>query len=88
MKKKIILFLSVFCIGMCLMGCTERHEHDTVDIWNKTDSLLDNVRIDAKDGYFYNSHEKFKVDDDTIAVTIYFTREDLNGSGGWDEPQN
>jgi hypothetical protein len=57
-------------------------------VWNKTNLTLDDVRIDTKDGYFYDSYEKFKVDDDTIAVTIYFTREDLNGVGEWDYPKN
>lgn len=86
MKKKIILFLSVFCICLCLTGCYE-NERDFITISNKSDFTFDNVAIPTKNGYFYDFHEKFKVDDNTIAITIYFTKEDSNGVGGWDEPQ-
>ena len=85
MKKKIILFLSAFCICLCLTGC--ENERDFITINNKSSLIFDDITITAKNGYFYDVHEKFKVDDDTIAVTIYFTRDDLNGSGSWDEPQ-
>jgi len=85
MKKKIILFLSVFCICLCLVGC--ENKRDFIEIYNKSDFVFDNISIHTKNGYFYDKHEKFKVDDDTIAVTIYFTKEDSDDVGGWDEPQ-
>ena len=88
MKKKIILFLSVFCVCLCLTGCSPvKYKRDIIKVWNKTSLDLDDVYIYTKDGYFYDTHEKFKVDDDTIAVTIYFIREDLNDNGDWDSPQ-
>lgn len=70
MKKNILLLLSMCMIFLCLVGCD--HEHDTVDIYNRTDSIADNIIIEIKDGYFYDKHEKFTVDDNTIGLTIYF----------------
>ena len=74
MKKKILLLLSMCMIFLCLVGCD--HEHDTVDIYNRTDSIADNIIIEIKDGYFYDKHEKFTVDDNTIGLTIYFSKDD------------
>lgn len=71
MKKKIALVLCMFCICSCLTGC--KNEHDKIEIWNKEDWIFDDVNIDIKDGYFYDSHEKFTVDDNMIGVTIYFS---------------
>lgn len=73
MKKKILLLLSMCMIFLCLVGCD--HEHDTVDIYNRTDSIADNIIIEIKDGYFYDKHEKFTVDDNTIGLTIYFSKD-------------
>lgn len=38
--------------------------------------IFDNININIKDGYYYDKHEKFTVDDNTIGVTIYFSNED------------
>lgn len=71
MKKKILVtilgLLAILSLGAC------ENEHDKIEVYNKTDWVFDNINIDIKDGYFYEDHEKFIVDDDTIAVTIYFT---------------
>ena len=66
-----LLFLCLMGMCSCLTGCNKKH--DTVEIYNKTDWGFDNIVIDTKDGYFYKSHEKFTVDDNTIGVTIYFS---------------
>ncbi len=71
MKKKIALFLCLIGICACVTGC--QHEYDTVEIYNKTNWTSDNIIINTKDGYFYDSHQKFTVDDNTIGVTIYFS---------------
>ena len=73
LKKKVIVFLSLICLCLCMVGCAQNNKHDTVEIYNKTDVIFDNIKIDAKDGYFYDRHEKFIVDDDTIGITIYFS---------------
>lgn len=74
LKKKVIVFLSLICLCLCLTGCiAKNNKHDTVEIYNKTDVIFDNIKIDTKDGYFYDNHEKFTVDDDTIGITIYFS---------------
>ena len=70
MKKKILVVLGLFSI-LSLSAC--KLEHDHIQIYNKTDWVSDDIDIDVKNGYFYEDHEKFIVDDDTIAVTIYFT---------------
>lgn len=71
MKKKIFVtilgLLTILSLGAC------EHRHDKIDVYNKTSWVFDDINIDIKDGYFYEDHEKFIVDDDTIAVTIYFT---------------
>lgn len=71
MKNKLALFLCLVSVCMCLAGC--QLEHDTIEIHNKSDWIFDDVYIETKDGYFYESHEKFTVDENTIAVTIYFS---------------
>lgn len=71
MKKKLLLFFIVCLICLCLTGCI--NEHDVVVIYYKTDWVSDNIEIKIKDGYFYNSHEKFTVDENTIGLTIYFS---------------
>jgi len=77
MKRKIKLLLCVFCVCECLTGCTGcstfENENDKIEIYNKTIFSSDNINIDIKDGYFYDRHEKFTVDDNTIGVTIYFS---------------
>lgn len=70
MKKKIALFLVTLFL-FCLTGC--QNEHDKIKIWYKSDWIFDDINIDVKDGYFYERHEKFTIDDNTIAVTIYFS---------------
>lgn len=74
MKKKIVLFLCLIGTCSCLTGC--QNEHDRIEIWNKSDWIFDDINIDIKDGYYYDKHEKFTVDDNTIGVTIYFSNED------------
>lgn len=74
MKKKIVIFLCMIGICSCLTGCDNKHDH--IDISNKTCLTADNIGIDIKDGYFYDKHEKFTVDENTVAVTIYFSTED------------
>ena len=80
MKKKITLLLCLVGVCMCLAGC--QHKHDTIEIYNKSDWIFDDVTIETKDGYFYESHEKFTVDENTIAVTIYFSTSEKDT---WDQ---
>lgn len=70
MKKNSII-LCMICACLCLTGC--QNKHDKIEIWNKFDWIFDDVNIDIKDGYFYDSHEKFTVDDNMIGITIYFS---------------
>lgn len=79
MKKKMSLFLVVCLFCLCLVGCVNKH--DTIEIYNKTDWVFDNINIEIKDGYFYDKHEKFTVDENTIGVTIYFSTEE---DDSWD----
>ena len=72
MKKKLIILLSLLCLCLCLTGCNN-NKHDIVEIYNKKNWIFDNIKINTKDSYFYDRHEKFTVDDNTIGVTIYFS---------------
>lgn len=74
MKKKIALFLIVCLACLYFVGC--QNQGDYVDIHNKNPTIYDNINIELPDGYFYESHEKFRVDENTVGVTIYFSRED------------
>lgn len=78
MKKKIALFLAVCLICLCFVSC--QNKGDYIDIYNKGTMIFDNINIEVKDGYFYDRHEKFTVNENTIGVTIYFSKED----SGWD----
>lgn len=63
-------FLLIICTLSCLTGC--ENKNDRIEIMNKDNLVFDNINIDIKDGYFYEKHEKFTVDDNTIGITIYF----------------
>lgn len=76
MRRKIALFLFISCVCVCLTGC--QNKHDKIEIWNQDDLIFDDINIDIKDGYFYDSHEKFTVDDNTVAVTIYFKNSEID----------
>ena len=83
MKKLILLTIAIVLI---LLLCSCQNEQDYIDIYNRNSSVFDNVQIEIKTGYFYNTHEKFMVDEDTVGVTVYFSKEDtewnLKGGGG------
>ena len=79
MKRKILLFFTLCLLCLFFTGC--RHEHDKIEVWNKSDWIFDNIQIETMDGYFYDHHEKFTVDENKIGVTIYFSKEDA----AWDD---
>lgn len=81
MKKIAVLFLIVALSCLCFVGCGE-HENDHIEVWNKGTLIYDNVHIPIKEGYFYDDHEKFTVDEDTVGVTIYFSKDEVDDS--WD----
>ena len=76
MKKKIILFL-IICSCLYSVGC--KKENDIIEVKNKSSLTIDNIFIEIKAGYFYDRHEKFIVDNNTVGVTIYFS----NDNGTW-----
>lgn len=78
MKKKITLFIIVCLTCLCLVGCGK--ENDSIEVKNKSSLTTDNIFIKIKDGYFYDRHEKFTLDENTVGVTIYFSNE----NGSWD----
>lgn len=84
MRKKIVILLVLICC-VCLVGCTEAKKHDTVEIYGKSVSTFDNVKIETPNGYFYDKHEKSVIDDNTIAVTIYFSNKK---DGEWEVDVN
>ena len=74
MIKKIILTLVIIFICVSTSSC--KNKYDTIDIYNKRSLIFDNIKIDTKEGYFYNRHEKFTVDSNTIGITIYFSKDE------------
>lgn len=77
MKKIIFVFMLLSCL--LLSGCGTGRNGDYVEIYNKSSLIFDDITIDVKDGYFYDSCEKFTVDENTIGLTIYFSNlEDRN----------
>ena len=75
MKKLILTAIAVSTLLLC--GC--RNENDCIQIWNEDSATFDDININIKTGYYYESHEKFTVDDNTIGITVYFTNDE-----GWD----
>lgn len=80
-RRFILLFLIVSLVLLSLTGCSKL---DRIEVYNKSDLVFDNVTIDIKEGYYYNKHEKFTVDENTVAVTIYFSKD--NGSE-WEDKE-
>ena len=80
--KKVLLLFSIICIMLCLVGC--QNEADHIDLYYKNDYILDDIHINIKDGYFYESHKKFTVDENTIGVTIYFSTD----KDEWNQGEN
>lgn len=74
MKKRILTVLIICLMCFCFTGCNNKSDY--IDIHSKSDFIFDNIGIPIKPGYFYNNHEKFTVDENTIGVTIYFSTED------------
>ena len=83
MKKKVSLFLTMCLSCLCLTGCIRTHDGITIDY--KSKSIFDDIDIKVKDGYFYEKHEKFTVDENTIGVTIYFSTDEKDS---WDNKQD
>lgn len=79
MKRKFLLFLTVCLMCLIFAGC-ERN-HDMVCVYNRDELVYDDINIELPDGYFYENHEKFKVDEKTVGITIYFSKEE---DAGWD----
>lgn len=71
LKKIMASFLLIICTLSCLTGC--ENKNDRIEIMNKDSLVFDNINIDIKNGYFYEKHENFTVDDNTIGVTICFS---------------
>lgn len=85
MKKIILVFLILCLICLCFVGCNNfNNQHDTIVIYGRTNLKFDNITIETKDGYFYNNHEKFTVNENTIGITIYFSKDEEDI---WDSPQ-
>ena len=74
MNKKILVILIICLTSLFLTGC--KHKADHIEIYNKDSQVFDNINIDVKEGYFYDRHEKFTVDDNTIGITIYFSNDE------------
>ena len=77
MIKKILLLLFICEILLFLTGCDDEDMHDVVNIYRADYEFWDyhpDTYIEIKDGYFYYKHEKFTVDENTIGLTIYFSK--------------
>ena len=65
--------ICLLCIT--LPGCHDNSK-DHIEVEYKSQFQFDNIHIDIKDGYFYDDHKKFIIDENTIGVTIYFKNND------------
>jgi hypothetical protein len=77
--KKIVIVLIASMISLCFVGCARKH--DTVVMYGESQLVFDDTTIEVKDGYFYDRHEKFMVDENKIGLTIYFTKD---ADDSWD----
>lgn len=72
-------WILILCLAaMILTSCGSRTA-DYVEIYNRSNTMFDDIKIHLKDGYFYESHEKFTVDENTVGVTIYFSNDAEDG---------
>ena len=72
--KKLVLLTTVAVLILLLCGCVNKN--DCVEVWNRSSTVFDNIGIKIKSGYFYDRHEKFIVDENTVGVTVYFSHDD------------
>ena len=79
MKRKITLFMVLVCCNFLLVGCGR--DYDLIEVVNKSVTVFDNIHIETPIGYFYDRHEKNVIDDNTVAITIYFSNEE---DGEWE----
>lgn len=77
--KKLIFMLTTMSLLLSLCGCTNENDH--IAIYNRSDYIFDDINIPIIEGFFYDRHEKFAVDNNTVGVTVYFSRID---EGGWE----
>ena len=77
--KKLISLTIITVLAFSLSGCGKTH--DSIDVYNRGITTLDNIIIKIKPGYFYDKHEKFIVDENTVGVTVYFAKD---GDGDWE----
>lgn len=73
MMRKLLLVPIILLTFIITVGC--ENKHDIVEIYNKSGWIFDDIQIEIMDGFFYDRHEKFTVDENRIAVTIYFSKE-------------
>lgn len=73
-QRKLLTVLLLCIMFVTVVGCEREHDH--IQLFNESDLIFDDINIPIKDGYFYDRHEKFKVDENTIGVTIYFSKEE------------
>lgn len=77
MKQKIMCLL-MLCVMLCvIMLCLFgwKYKSDFINVYNRSSKNSDNIYIDIKEGYFYHSHTKFVVDENTVCVAILFTND-------------
>ena len=79
LKMKCKILLMILCAAMMLTGCKGR-KADYIEIYNQSNWIFDDITIPLKEGYFYENHEKFTIDEDTVGVTIYFSSD---AEAGW-----
>lgn len=65
--------MSATLISLGLCGCNQRNCHDTVWIDNKISGKVDDICIRTPEGYFFDRNESFRIDDNTVCITIYFS---------------
>lgn len=65
------MFTMLISLGLC--GCNQHNSRDTVWIENKISGKIDDIRISTPNGYFFDRSESFRVDDNTVGLTIYFS---------------
>lgn len=70
-----ILFFALLSAVLSMSACG--NTHDTVEIYNKSEFIFDNIKIELPDRYYYSHHEKLKIDNHNCKVVIYFSDEDL-----------
>ena len=75
MKK--VKFIAILCFVLVLCGCVNKQE--TIELYGRESTVLDNTTIKAPVGFFVNRYKWVNIDDNTKQLVITLTNDKALG---------